>query len=85
MISFIITLKRVLSALWEAVNLPIAKGLFLTLLVIIFGATVFLHTEGELPLIDALFTSNVVLIPTSLSVAYMPDSIFEKLFKMIYL
>ncbi|MGV3041916.1 hypothetical protein [Staphylococcus rostri] len=85
MVSFIIALKRLLKALWEVVNLPIAKGLLTTLLIIIFGGTIFLHTEGGLPLIDALFTSIVVLIPTSLSVEYMPDSVFEKLFMLVYL
>lgn len=85
MVSFIIAVKRLFLALCEAVKQPIAKGLLTTLIIIVFGGTVFLYTEGGLSLIDALFTSVIVLIPTSLSVEYMPDSIFEKLFMMIYL
>ncbi|TDM14925.1 two pore domain potassium channel family protein [Macrococcus bovicus] len=85
MISLLIALRRLVTSLWHVVKQPISKALILTLAFILLGSTIYLTNVNHLSLFDAFYTSIVILIPSSLSVDYHPETVMDKVFMMIYL
>lgn len=85
MISLVIALKRLFNSLWYIFKQPLSKALILTLSLILFGGTMYLTKVGHLSLFDALYTSIIILIPTSLSVEYSPETTMDKIFILAYL
>lgn len=85
MLSFILTLKRLLTALFRAVKDPIFLSLFVTLLLIITSGTLFFHSTEQWNWLDSIYFSVVSLIPTSVEMGLAPSADLSKVFLMLYL
>jgi len=85
MISFILTLKRLLSAVFRLAKEPLFKSLIFTLALIVLSGTLFYHGTEGWSWLDSLFYAFVSLIPTSVDTGLIPQSDLSKWFTMIYL
>lgn len=85
MVSFIMTLKRLLSGIWCNIKEPIFLSLLTTLILIVCSGTMFYSKVEEWALLDAIYFAVVSLIPTSLDTGLSPQTSFGKIFTMIYL
>jgi hypothetical protein len=85
MISFILTLKRIFSAIWRVGKEPVFKTLILTLALILLSGTVFYYQTEGWSLLDSFYFSFVSLIPTGVDTGLMPEATISKWFTMVYL
>jgi hypothetical protein len=85
MISFILTAKRLLKALWKSFRHPVFKSLFMTLLFIVISGTLFYTKTEGWALFDAIYFSIVSLIPSGVETGLSPVTKLGKLFTMMYL
>ncbi|MCA1054156.1 potassium channel family protein [Rossellomorea aquimaris] len=84
MISFFLTLKRLVKALWQAFKLKNFQVLFTLVMVLLFSGTTFYVMQEGLPVIDALFYC-VVTLSTIGHPSFEPQTTFGKIFTMIYI
>ncbi|WP_195575127.1 ion channel [Paenibacillus sp. 1001270B_150601_E10] len=85
MVSFIMTLKRLLTGIWRNIKEPIFLSLLTTLILIVFSGTMFYTKVENWTVINAIYFSIVSLIPTSLDTGLSPQTNFGKIFTIIYL
>lgn len=85
MISLIITIGRLLSAVYRAMKEPIFKSLLTTLLFILLSGTMFYHQVEGWSWIDSFYYAFVSLIPSSVNTGLVPDMSFSKWFTILYL
>lgn len=85
MISFILTLKRLMSAIVKIIKEPIFKSLIATLSIILLSGTLFYKGAEGWSLLDSFYFAFVSLIPTSVNTGLIPQADLSKWFTMIYL
>lgn len=85
MISLLLTLKRLLSALFITIKEPIFKSLGTTLGLILLSGTMFYHQTEGWSWLDSFYFAVVSLIPTSLDTGLIPSTTMSKWFTMMYL
>lgn len=85
MISFILTVKRLLSAMLVAVKDKLFLSLLTTLLLINLSGVLFYTKIEGWSVLDAIYFSWVSLIPSSVEIGFSPATDFGKVFTMIYL
>lgn len=85
MISFLLTLKRLLSALFRIVREPLYRSLLVTLAVILLSGTLFYKGVEGWSLLDSFYFAFTSLIPTSVNTNLVPQTDLSKWFTMIYL
>ena len=85
MISFILTLKRLLSAVYRIMKETVFKSLLVSLVLILLSGTLFYRQAEGWSLLDSFYFAFVSLIPTSVSTGLVPQSDLSKWFTMIYL
>ncbi|SHN83361.1 potassium channel family protein [Desulfitobacterium chlororespirans] len=85
MISFILTLKRLLSAVYRIMKEKAFKSLLVSLALILLSGTLFYKQVEGWSLLDSFYFAFVSLIPTSVSTGFVPQTDLSKWFTMIYL
>lgn len=85
MISFILTLKRLLSAMLRLGKEPLFRTLIGTLAIILLSGTLFYHQTEGWTLLDSFYFAFVSLIPSSVHTGLTPQMTMSKWFTMIYL
>lgn len=85
MISFLLTAKRLLSAIIVLWKEKVFLSLVTTLLLIIVSGTLFYSGVEGWSYFDAFYFAFVSLIPTSINVGFAPTMTFSKVFTMMYL
>ncbi|MCM3118734.1 potassium channel family protein [Neobacillus sp. MER 74] len=85
MISFILTLKRLLSALRKLAKDSLFRTLIGTLAVILLSGTIFYYQTEGWALLDSLYFAFISLLPTSMETGLIPEATLSKWFTMIYL
>ena len=84
MISFLLTLKRMLTALWKAIKDEEFQVLFFLTTITLVSGTIFYHTVENWSVLNSLYFSVVTLT----TVGYgdlSPQTDFGKIFTIIYL
>lgn len=85
MISFFLTLKRLLSAVFRNVREPLFRSLLTTLAIILLSGTMFYKGVEGWSLLDSFYFAFISLIPTSVNTGLTPLADISKWFTMIYL
>ncbi|WP_121615486.1 potassium channel family protein [Virgibacillus halodenitrificans] len=85
MISFFLTLKRLLSAVFRLMKERVFKSLLATLAIILLSGTLFYSRIEGWSFLDAFYYAFVSLIPTSVTTGLIPEATLSKWFTMIYL
>lgn len=85
MLSFILTVKRLLEALVKAFKNPLFLSLFTTLFLIILSGTLFYTKKEGWDVLDAIYFCVVSLIPTGVDTNLSPVTNLGKIFTMLYL
>ncbi|MYL59340.1 potassium channel family protein [Virgibacillus halodenitrificans] len=85
MISFFLTLKRLLSAVFRLMKERVFKSLLATLAIILLSGTLFYSRIEGWSFLDAFYYAFVSLIPTSVTTGLIPEATISKWFTMIYL
>lgn len=85
MISFFLTLKRLLSAVFRIIKEPLFRSLLLTLAIILLSGTMFYKGVEGWSLLDSFYFAFTSLMPTSVSTGLVPQTNISKWFTMIYL
>ncbi|WP_341300611.1 potassium channel family protein [Lysinibacillus sp. FSL H8-0500] len=85
MISFILSVKRLLTGLWRSFKRPYFLPLFTTLFLIILSGTLFYSGVEKWHWLDALYFAVISLIPTGVETGLYPTTTYSKIFTMIYL
>lgn len=85
MISFLLTAKRLLSAIIVAFKEKVFLSLITTLLIMNLSATFFYTSVEGWTVIDAIYFSWISLIPSGIDIGYGPVTTFGKIFTMMYL
>ncbi|GIO12545.1 hypothetical protein J19TS2_21000 [Cohnella xylanilytica] len=83
MISFVLTLKRMISGLLHAFREKSFRTLFALTLIILLSGTMFYHEAERFSYIDALFFS-VMTLTTVGSAELAPHTVFGKIFTILY-
>lgn len=85
MISFILTVKRLLKGLLIAVKNKEFLSLLTTLLLINLSGVLFYTKLEGWTYLNAIYFSWVSLIPSSIEIGFSPETTLGKVFTMIYL
>lgn len=85
MISFILTLKRLGSAVFRIGKEPLFRTLLITLALILLSGTLFYHQTEGWSLLDSFYFAFVSLIPTGVNTGLSPEATISKWFTMLYL
>lgn len=85
MISLVLTLKRLLSAIFRIGKEPLFKTLLFTLTFILVSGTLFYYQLEGWSLFDSFYFAFVSLIPTGVDTGLVPDTTISKVFTMVYL
>ncbi|MCG1010274.1 two pore domain potassium channel family protein [Salinicoccus sp. ID82-1] len=85
MISFVLTLKRLISAIFRIGKEPLFRTLLLTLAIILLSGTLFYHQTEGWTLLNSFYFAFVSLIPTGINTGLAPEASLSKWFTMIYL
>ena len=85
MISLLLTLRRLLSALYRIGKEPLFRTLLLTLAFIVLSGTLFYYQIEGWTLFDAFYFAFVSLIPTGVDTGLVPSGSLSRSFTMIYL
>lgn len=83
-ISFILTLKRLLSALWKAFKLHNFQALFVLVLLMLLSGTIFYVTQEGLSVMDALYFC-IATLSTVGHPDFVPQTALGKVFTMLYI
>ena len=84
MISFVLTLKRLLTGLFHAFKLKNFQVLFILIVLLLVSGTIFYATEEHLSVIDALYFC-ISTLSTVGHPDFKPKTGFGKIFTMIYI
>ncbi len=84
MISFLLTLNRLLKGLWKAFKLKNFQVLFILVLVMLLSGTIFYVTQEGLSWIDALYFC-IATLSTVGHPSIEPQTTLGKVFTMIYI
>lgn len=84
MISFLITLKRLIEGLWHAFKSKNFQALFVLIIFMLLSGTIFYVKEEGLSILDALYFC-VVTLSTVGHPSFEPQSSIGKVFTMIYI
>ena len=84
MISFLLTLRRMLKALFQLIKDKEFQVLLVLTLVILMSGTIFYSTVEEFSIVDALYFS-VATLTTVGSANLEPSTDFGKIFSIIYM
>lgn len=84
MISFLLTLKRLLSGLWRAFKLKNFQALFVLVLLVLLSGTIFYVKEEGLSIVDALYFC-VTTLSTVGHPSFEPQTTLGKWFTMVYI
>lgn len=84
MLSFLITLKRLLSGIFQAFKLKNFQALFVLILLTLLSGTIFYSKEEGLPFLDALYFC-VVTLSTVGHPTFVPQTSLGKIFTMVYI
>lgn len=85
MISFFLTLKRLLTALWRVGKEPLFRSLLATLSVILLSGTLFYNKIEGWSILDSFYFAFTSLMPTSMNTGITPETDVGKWFTMMYL
>lgn len=85
MISFILTAKKLVSALMISFKEKVFLSLLSTLLIINVSGVLFYSSVEGWSYLDAFYFSLVSLIPSGVDTSLVPVTSFGKIFTMIYL
>ncbi|WP_273125680.1 ion channel [Metabacillus sp. HB246100] len=85
MISFLLTLKRLIKAVFTLMKEPLFRSLLATLFLILLSGTLFYKGIEGWSLLDSFYFAFISLIPTSVSSGLLPLTDLGKWFTMIYL
>lgn len=85
MVSFLLTLKRLLPAIFRLIKEKLFRSLLITLAFILLSGTMFYRGVEGWSFLDAFYFAFVSLIPTSVNIGLIPHSDLGKYFTMIYL
>lgn len=85
MISLVLTLRRLLSAIYRVGKEPLFRTLLLTLALIVLSGTLFYYQIEGWALFDAFYFAFVSLIPVGVDTGLVPAGNLSKAFTMIYL
>lgn len=85
MISFFLTLKRLLVAVFRILKERLFRSLLATLALIILSGTMFYKGVEGWTLFNSFYFAFTSLIPTSVSTGLIPQTDLSKWFTMIYL
>ena len=85
MVSFILTLKRLLTAVFRIGKESVFKSLLGTLAIILLSGTLFYKGVEGWSLLDSFYFAFVSLIPTGVDTGQIPQTVLSKWFTMIYL
>lgn len=85
MISFILTLKRLLEALYKSSKHPLFLSLITTLFFIILSGVLFYTQKEGWAVLDAIYFCVVSIIPTGIDTNLSPETAIGKVFTMFYL
>lgn len=85
MISFILTLKRLLEALYKSFKHPLFLSLITTLFFINLSGVLFYTQEEGWDVLDAIYFCVVSIIPTGVDTNLAPTTDLGKIFTMFYL
>lgn len=77
--------RRNLSNLIRILKHETLRALLFMLAVIIVGGVIFFMKNVGMSFTHALYTSVVILLPTSLEVDYTPSGAFAEMFMLLYL
>lgn len=84
MISFMLTLGRLLKGLWKSLKMRNFQALLILVLIMLLSGTIFYVTEEGLSIIDALYFC-VTTLSTVGHPSFEPRTILGKLFTMVYI
>ncbi|WP_152657723.1 hypothetical protein [Oceanobacillus sp. CFH 90083] len=85
MISLLLAVRRNLQNLIRILkNESLRALLFMLFFIVVGGIVFFMHTEG-MRFTEALYTSVIILLPTSIQVNYTPESTYAEIFMLLYL
>lgn len=84
MISFLLTLKRLLGGIWGAFKLKNFQVLFVLILLLLVSGTLFYTKEEGLSVIDALYFC-IATLSTVGHPDFVPQTDLGKVFTMIYI
>lgn len=84
MISFVLTLKRLLTGLFHAFKLKNFQVFFVLIVLLLVSGTIFYATEENLSVIDALYFC-ITTLSTVGHPDFMPKTGLGKIFTMIYI
>lgn len=83
MLSFLLTVKRLLSALWRSFKRKNFQALFILVVVMLLSGTVFFVRNEGLSIIDALYVC-VLTLSTVGHPTFEPQTVLGKVFMMLY-
>lgn len=84
MISFLLTLKRLISGLWRAFKLKNFQALFILVIFMLLSGTIFYVRQEGLTVINALYFC-VTTLSTVGHPSFEPQTTLGKFFTMIYI
>ena len=84
MISFALTVKRLLSGLWRAFKMKNFQAIFVLVLLMLISGTIFFTTQEGLTPIDALYVC-VTTLSTVGHPTFVPQTGLGKGFMMVYI
>ncbi|GIO29076.1 MULTISPECIES: potassium channel family protein [Paenibacillus] len=84
MISFVLTLKRLLSGLFHVFHHKRFRVLFVVIVFMLLSGTIFYSREEGLPVLDALYFC-IATLSTSGHPSFVPHTTFGKIFTMLYI
>lgn len=85
MISLVLTMKRLLSAIFKNIKDPVFQSLVTTLAFILLSGTLFYRGIEGWSLFQSFYFAVVSLIPTSVEIGLIPSTTMSQIFTMIYL
>lgn len=85
MISFILTILRLLKAVMHMMKRKIFWSILMTVCFILLSGTLFYHQIEQWSVLDSLYFAFTTLVPTSLDTGLILTNSFSKVFTMFYL
>lgn len=85
MISFVLTILRLLKAIVHMMKRKIFWSILMTVCFILLSGTLFYHQIEQWSVLDSLYFAFTTLVPTSLDTGLILTNSFSKIFTMFYL